>query len=888
VGTVEVLPDLLVKENNTSGRTLGGGAGSVLAALNDASDSTFITAAGTLAQSWEGWFRFAQPSIPAGAVITHAQLRIRYSHNTSATPGHERFHPVTVLVGRQSGSNHLYDMFTPGEVFVNYSLLTSVQQATFPLRNKDWSGKFFLGERYHMLMGRRLYGTLKVSRRIANNQARVYSFSLVLTYDEKPVVNLLNPSGSIPVARPPVDWTHEDPEARPQDGFDLRIYTQADATHAAFDLDDLALWPPLYRRVERTPATHHDLVSGFGVNGGAYRIFVRNKTLDNWARLVYVNSAGVTLASHSDWDFSDFTLSLAAPRAPLVMATYDSTKHGIVVEVKGLDNMLDWTDASFEDGVAGWTAGASTSIVQTSAQALHGTDSMQITRNTSIGDAIASGPTSGVPVLANETYTATAWFRANTTSRTTRAIIVFFDNLGNLVGASSTTYDFTDVNTGWRQVLAWGTAPSIAVSAIIVLTVVGAAAGEVHYVDQVGLFPGIRNQLLTENQADLESGTTGWAAGASTSIAQSTAQSYRNSASLQLTRNTSTGTASATTPTGTSGVPVKATTQYTAAARFRANTAGRSTRVLIGWYTAAGALISTDTGSSISDTTTGWVQATVTATSPGTAAFAAVVLEVLSAVATEVHFADTIILGHGPVAGEIHAWNQGGFLHDDPEMHVIELQRSLGLNEHGMEMWETVPEPRVIHLPRHQMLTFVDYEVPALATVSYRAKVEAPNMDGDVMNSPWSKTVTASMVAFDSWWLRDPLDVDHGLSMRIRVVSCSLTTPKPNTTDYPAGSTAAVMTHDGVKKDNPEIVLDLLDEATYTKFRAMVDSGATLLLQDVFGRQWYVQPNDGVTYDIHRAVKQIGEPYPVRHAHRVTVPFVSVERPRALGVAHHA
>src|SRR5688572_18981452 len=107
MGTVEVLPDLMVLESGS--RTLGGGAVSSLAALNDASDTTYIQAAGNLSQKWTGWFRFAVPSIPAGATIRHVQLKHRYSHNTSATPGHERFVSVSILVGRQSGTRHVYD-----------------------------------------------------------------------------------------------------------------------------------------------------------------------------------------------------------------------------------------------------------------------------------------------------------------------------------------------------------------------------------------------------------------------------------------------------------------------------------------------------------------------------------------------------------------------------------------------------------------------------------------------------------------------------------------------------------------------------------------------------------------------------------------------------------
>lgn len=884
MATVEILPDLMVSEQGS--KTLVGAASSLLA-LNDSSDASYVKAAGTTSSNWGAFFRFSVPSLPTDAAVRSVSLKMRYSHGTGSSVGHERIHPVSILVGRLSGTKHVYDMFTAGERFTTYSTSTSVQTATFPARTQDWSGKFYIGERLQMLSGRRLYGTVQVMRDSAANSARIYSFSLVVTYDEKPVVTLIQPSGAEVVARPPFDWTMSDPEGSSQEVFDARIYTQVMANNAQFNPEDTITWPPVYRQVVHSPVNHHDLVSGFGENGGAYRAYLRVRTPYIWTPGVNYLPPGLStyLSPLSNWDTEDFTLAIAAPRAPVVTATYDSTVHGIRVVVSGLDNMVEYNDSSFETNVSGYTAGTNTTLASEGTQALHGNKSLRITRTTSTGDATAFGPL--ISALEGQLYTAMAWFKTAVTGRVCRVTILWWDSMKALLGASSSFHDFTDVTTGWRQASTSGVAPTNTAYASIQLTVIGAATSEVHYVDQVGLFPNLRTQLLTENQADLESGTTGWAAGTSTSIAQDTTQFYRNKASLKLTRNTTTGTASATTPTGTSGVPVNASVQYTAAARFRAGATARSVQISIAWYTAAGALISTSVGSSVADNATGWTQATVTATSPGTAAFATVIVEILSAIATEVHYVDAVVLNPGSTSAEIHTWNQGGFLHDDVETHVIELQRSITVDDMGMPVWETIPEPRVEHVPRHQSLTYVDYEVPAFTVATYRAKIEAEDFNGDMLNSPWSNLVTATMVAFDSWWLRDPLDPGT-LTMKLRVNTAKLQTPKPGTTDYPVGGTAAVMTHDGSKNDIVNLTLQLLSESEYDLFRSMVDSGNTLLLQDVLGHQWYVQASDGVQYEFLRAVKTPSEPWPVRHAHSVNVDFVSVEKPRALGLVSHS
>jgi hypothetical protein len=200
----------------------------------------------------------------------------------------------------------------------------------------------------------------------------------------------------------------------------------------------------------------------------------------------------------------------------------------------------------------------------------------------------------------------------------------------------------------------------------------------------------------------------------------------------------------------------------------------------------------------------------------------------------------------------------------------------------GDPIWEQIPNPRVVYQPQFQALEYVDYEVPSTVTATYRAKVEAPNFDDDVLNSPWTAPlVTATMPAFDSWWLRDPLN-PVGLSMRLHAAEATLKTPKPGTTDYPVGSDSAIMTHDGSKDDDLAMIVFLLNETVYNTFRALVDSGRTLLLQDVLGRQWYVQSGDGTEYDILRSAKDPSTPWPVRHAHKVSIQWVSVEKPRSL------
>lgn len=155
-----------------------------------------------------------------------------------------------------------------------------------------------------------------------------------------------------------------------------------------------------------------------------------------------------------------------------------------------------------------------------------------------------------------------------------------------------------------------------------------------------------RPNLLTVNQASIETDTTGWAAETNCSIARVTTDFLHGAASLRLTA-TGAGTMSAITPTGVSGRAVVAGRAYTALASWKAATTGRNVQTSIVWYDSGGSVVSTSVGSAVPDFTGFWIQSMVNAVAPVGAAFAAVRVEVISAGAAEVHFTDQISLAYG-------------------------------------------------------------------------------------------------------------------------------------------------------------------------------------------------------------------------------------------------
>lgn len=94
-------------------------------------------------------------------------------------------------------------------------------------------------------------------------------------------------------------------------------------------------------------------------------------------------------------------------------------------------------------------------------------------------------------------------------------------------------------------------------------------------------------------------------------------------------------------------MPVTPGRLYTASLSFRAVTAARDTQLFINWFDAAGAYISTVTGTVVPDSTTAWVRPSVQDVAPANAAYGQVVPKVLAAGAGEVHWVEGLLFEAG-------------------------------------------------------------------------------------------------------------------------------------------------------------------------------------------------------------------------------------------------
>jgi hypothetical protein len=144
--------------------------------------------------------------------------------------------------------------------------------------------------------------------------------------------------------------------------------------------------------------------------------------------------------------------------------------------------------------------------------------------------------------------------------------------------------------------------------------------------------------LLTVNQASLETDVTGWVQGANSTVARTTATALHGSASLAMTC-TGAGDASCALAVGAYAAVTPGVT-YGGTLAVKAATVGRSSVLSISWYTAGGAFISAVSSPNVTTNTSTWTTFYTAGVAPPTAAGARLVLTVAAPAASEVHYAD--------------------------------------------------------------------------------------------------------------------------------------------------------------------------------------------------------------------------------------------------------
>ena len=185
-------------------------------------------------------------------------------------------------------------------------------------------------------------------------------------------------------------------------------------------------------------------------------------------------------------------LSNVSVDLPGTSGNYISTPDSDSIDV--MTNRLTANQSGIETSTTGWVSSTNTpTIARSTAQFRTGAASLSLTATAAGPADMAAGTTQNspsIPVVQGESFTATAYFRAATT---TRNVFVQLDWHSALSGGyiTSTVGAVTaDTDTGWTLRTVTGTAPAGALYVRVIVKVQNTVAGETHYVDDISLVRG--------------------------------------------------------------------------------------------------------------------------------------------------------------------------------------------------------------------------------------------------------------------------------------------------------------------------------------------------------------------------------------------------------------
>lgn len=334
-----------------------------------------------------------------------------------------------------------------------------------------------------------------------------------------------------------------------------------------------------------------------------------------------------------------------------------------------------------------------------------------------------------------------------------------------------------------------------------------------------------QDNFLTANQSSLSAGnTTGWTAGGGTTLTAVTSPAPPSGeSSAFVMKMAGAGALSAQTPTGTSGFAILPSTQYSALASFRSASTGRSCTAAINWYTAGGALISSSTSGAITDTSSGWTQALITASSPSNAAWAAVTVAVASA--AENHFVTEI----GLMPGTDSTWSMGGFVGST----TVSILRSDGL----YVRYASTANPAIVPAPSQ---TVVEYDLEATPTTSYTytavVSVVLGGAAGTLASAP-ATSGAAIVPGGQGFWEIDPTNYSSA-------VNGNPTQWNPSQIEQSAAhkvlnQTTANVVAASMQAPDFSATFETFSAAPYQALLALATSQKTIFISDPFGLSYY-------------------------------------------------
>jgi hypothetical protein len=182
---------------------------------------------------------------------------------------------------------------------------------------------------------------------------------------------------------------------------------------------------------------------------------------------------------------------------------------------------------------------------------------------------------------------------------------------------------------------------------------VGLVADPVQYRNRIDVQSNLNH--LQVQSADFNNaflGTGDWSAffGGAT-LARVTTPTAEGAGAMSVTKALGAGDFDILTSGGNTGFKVKAGQHYTALASFRSAATPRQIQVGVAWADRAGNSLGITLGTSVTTSTSSWIQASYSGTAPAGAVYGAVWIKGFGAALSEVHYVDKVHFGTGVTIG---------------------------------------------------------------------------------------------------------------------------------------------------------------------------------------------------------------------------------------------
>jgi hypothetical protein len=266
-------------------------AGTLEAALNDSSDSSYIQKTSTLVGTTEGIFDFGTTTISSSQRVKRVRLRARCSTPTDAGKIN------TYLGARINNANYFYSALAIRGAYTSATTFVGPWFNSAP-NGTDWSQASINGLR------------AKVAEYADSTDiGKIYELYMDVDIASQPTVTVSAPSGTITsTSAPDVTWAYSDSDNETQAFYQMKIFSAAQYGASGFNA---ATSTATYDSGQVASADQTAVVGALLLNG-TYRAYIRVAKAINGAPF------------WSSYAYSAFTISYTAPNVPAMAVAWSA------------------------------------------------------------------------------------------------------------------------------------------------------------------------------------------------------------------------------------------------------------------------------------------------------------------------------------------------------------------------------------------------------------------------------------------------------------------------------------------------------------------------------------------------------------------------------------